>query len=41
MSSHTLQLITSHRSASFAAADRVDVALGNLAVRTRRLAGGE
>jgi hypothetical protein len=40
MSSHTLQLITSHRSASFAAADRVDVALGNLAVRTRRLAGG-
>ena len=40
MSSHTLQLITSHRSASFTAADRVDVALGNLAVRTRRLAGG-
>jgi len=40
MSSQTLQLITSHRAASFAAADRVDVALGNLAVRTRRLAGG-
>jgi galactose mutarotase-like enzyme len=40
MSSHTLQLITSHRGASFAAADRVDVSLGNLAVRTRRLAGG-
>jgi hypothetical protein len=39
MSSQTLQLITSHRAASFAA-DRVDVALGRLAVRTRRLAGG-
>ena len=40
MSSHTLQLISSHRGASFAAADRVDVAAGRLAVRTRRLAGG-
>ena len=40
MSSQTLQLITSHRGASFFAADRVDVALGRLAVRTRRLSGG-
>jgi len=40
MSSQTLQLITSHRGASFSAADRVDVALGRLAVRTRRLSGG-
>ena len=40
MSSHTLQLISSHRGASFIAADRVDVAVGRLAVRTRRLAGG-
>lgn len=40
MSSQTLQLITSHRSASFPAADRVDVSLGRLAVRTRRLSGG-
>ena len=40
MSSQTLQLITSHRGASFFAADRVDVSLGRLAVRTRRLSGG-
>jgi hypothetical protein len=40
MSSQTLQLITSHRAASFSAADRVDVSLGRLAVRTRRLSGG-
>jgi hypothetical protein len=40
MSSQTLQLITSHRGASFPAADRVDVSLGRLAVRTRRLSGG-
>ena len=40
MSCQTLQLITSHRSASFSVADRVDVAVGPLAVRTRRLAGG-
>jgi galactose mutarotase-like enzyme len=40
MSSQTLQLITSHRAASFPAADRVDVSLGRLAVRTRRLSGG-
>ena len=39
MSSQTLQLITSHRGASFFAADRVDVSLGRLAVRTRRLSG--
>ena len=40
MSCQTLQLITSHRSASFSVADRGDVAVGPLAVRTRRLAGG-
>jgi len=40
VSSQTLQLITSHRGASFSAADRVDVGLGRLAVRTRRLSGG-
>ncbi len=40
MSSQTLQLITAHRGASFSAADRVDVSLGRLAVRTRRLSGG-
>ena len=40
MASQTLQLITSHRAASFSAADRVDVALGSLAVRSRRLSGG-
>ena len=40
MSSHTLQLITSQRAASFPAADRVDVSVGRLSVRTRRLSGG-
>ncbi|MFN7812096.1 MAG: DUF4432 family protein, partial [Planctomycetia bacterium] len=40
MSCQTLQLITSHRTASFSVADRVDVSVGPLAVRTRRLAGG-
>ena len=40
MASHTLQLITAHRGASFSAADRVDVAAGPLAVRSRRLSGG-
>lgn len=40
MSSQTLQLITSHRAASFSAADKVDVAMGSLAVRSRRLSGG-
>jgi len=40
MSSQTLQLITAHRGASFFTADKVDVAIGPLAVRTRRLAGG-
>ncbi|MEX0669320.1 MAG: aldose 1-epimerase family protein [Pirellulales bacterium] len=40
MASQTLQLITSHRAASFPAADRVDFSLGRLAVRTRRLSGG-
>jgi len=47
MASHTLQIITTSRGAAtacatsvFPAADRVDVALGPLAVRTRRLAGG-
>ncbi len=40
MASQTLQLITSHRAASFSAADRVDVAFGPLAVRSRRLSGG-
>lgn len=40
MSCQTLQLITSHRTASFSVADRVDVAAGPLAVRTRRLSGG-
>lgn len=40
MSSQTLQLISSHRAASFPAADRVDFTLGRLAVRTRRLSGG-
>jgi hypothetical protein len=40
MSTQTLQLITSHRAASFFAADKVDVAIGPLAVRTRRLSGG-
>ena len=40
MSSQTLQLITSHRGASFFGVDKVDVAIGPLAVRSRRLAGG-
>ena len=40
MALQTLQLITSHRAASFSAADRVDVASGPLAVRSRRLSGG-
>jgi hypothetical protein len=47
MSSQTLQLIWPHHGASTSvrastgfAADRVDVAIGPLAVRTRRLAGG-
>jgi hypothetical protein len=40
MASHTLQLITAHRGASFSAADRVDVTAGPLAVRSRRLSGG-
>mgnify|MGYP006274491875 CR=1 FL=1 len=40
MASQTLQLITAHRAASFSAADRVDVAVGPLAVRSRRLSGG-
>jgi len=40
MASQTLQLITSHRAASFSVADRVDVTLGPLAVRSRRLSGG-
>jgi hypothetical protein len=40
MSSQTLQLITSHRGASFFGVDKVDVSIGPLAVRTRRLAGG-
>jgi hypothetical protein len=40
MASQTLQLITAHRAASFSAADRVDVAIGPLAVRSRRLSGG-
>ncbi|MFM9195512.1 MAG: aldose 1-epimerase family protein [Planctomycetia bacterium] len=40
MSSQTLQLITSHRGASFFAADKVDVSIGSLAVRSRRLSGG-
>lgn len=40
MASQTLQLINSHRAASFAAVDRVDVAVGPLAVRSRRLSGG-
>ena len=40
MSSQTLQLITSHRGASFIATDKVDVAIGPLAVRSRRLTGG-
>jgi hypothetical protein len=40
MASQTLQLITSHRAASFSAADRVDVTFGPLAVRSRRLSGG-
>lgn len=40
MASQTLQLITSHRAASFSAADRVDVAIGPLSVRSRRLSGG-
>jgi hypothetical protein len=40
MSSQTLQLITSHRGASFSAADKVDVSIGPLAVRSRRLSGG-
>jgi hypothetical protein len=40
MASQTLQLITSHRAASFSVADRVDVAFGPLAVRSRRLSGG-
>ena len=40
MSSHTLQLITPHRGASFSSADKVDVTSGPLAVRSRRLSGG-
>jgi hypothetical protein len=40
MSSQTLQLITSHRGASFFGVDKVDVSIGPLAVRSRRLAGG-
>ncbi len=40
MAAQTLQLITSHRSASFSAADRVDVTAGPLAVHSRRLSGG-
>jgi len=40
MSSQTLQLITSHRGASFSGADKVDVSIGSLSVRSRRLAGG-
>jgi hypothetical protein len=40
MAAQTLQLITAHRAASFSAADRVDVAVGPLAVRSRRLSGG-
>jgi hypothetical protein len=40
MSTQTLQLITSHRAASFFAADKVDVTIGPLAVRSRRLSGG-
>jgi hypothetical protein len=40
MSSQTLQLITSYRGASFSAADKVDVSIGPLAVRSRRLSGG-
>jgi len=40
MSSQTLQLITSYRGGSFSAADKVDVSIGSLAVRSRRLSGG-
>jgi len=40
MSSQTLQLITSHRGTSFSGADKVDVSIGPLSVRSRRLAGG-